>query len=337
MTRTRVLARLFGAFVLALPLGCQEAAPPAEPLESAAASMATASGDAREQFAGNWKLVRVERYDADGVLLPQPDRPAFGAGNTIGFIMYDRDGHMGVVIQQDGREPYADDRRTPDEALAALTSYTSYFGPYTVNEEESYVTHHLRGSLSPGGVGVDNKRFYEFTGNELRLRPPVGGSGVQLQIVWERVPDLAELTPEHRQFIGFWEIDSVERKTLDGVSLQAEQYAEGYIIYMPSGHMAVHLMRSDRPSYADARPTPEEADAALGSYASYFGSFTIHAGEGYVVHHRNGHTSPSEVGTDAQRFYELTEDQLILKPPVATIDGQQMQSFIHWNRIGARD
>jgi hypothetical protein len=37
---------------------------------------------------------------------------------------------------------------------------------------------------------------------------------------------------------------------------------------------------------------------------------------------------------DAQRFYELTENELILKPPVATVDGQQVQSYIHWNRIG---
>ena len=163
----------FVALVCALPLGCQEAAPPAEPLEPATASTAASSGDAREQFAGNWQLVRVDRYGADGELLPPPEPPAFGAGNPIGFIMYDRDGHMGVVIQQDGREPYADDRRTPDEALAALTSYTSYFGPYTVDEAERYVTHHLRGSLSPSGVGVDNKRFYEFA--RQRVAAPAAG------------------------------------------------------------------------------------------------------------------------------------------------------------------
>ena len=329
----KLLLLLLGSVGLIVASACQEAAPPAPPMDEAPASEASA-GDPREQFAGNWALVRVERYDARGELVPPPDPPAFGAGEPLGFIMYDRDGHMGVVIQQDGRQPYAGEQRTPEEALAAMRSYTSYFGPYTVNAEEGYVTHHLLGSLSPNGAGGDNKRFYEFSGNQLFLQPPPGDSGIQLRIVWERVSDLTDLTPEHRQLIGFWQIDSVERRTTDGGSLPANQYADGYIIYMPSGHMAVHLMRPDRPRYAGTPPTPEEADAALGSYASYFGPFTLHADEGYVVHHRIGHTSPSQMGTDAQRFYELTGNHLILKPPVATVEGQQVQSFIRWNRIG---
>ena len=329
----KLLLVLLGSVGLIVASGCQEAAPPAAPMDEAPVSEANV-GDPREQFAGNWALVRVERYDAAGELMPQPDPPAFGAGEPTGFLMYDQDGQMGVVIQQGDREPYAGEQRTPEEALAAMRGYLSYFGPYTVNAEEGFVTHHLLGNLNPNGAGTDNKRFYEFSGNQLALKPPAGASGVQLRIVWERASDLTDLTPEHRRLVGFWEIGSVERRTTDGESLPANQYADGYIIYMPSGHMAVHLMRPDRPRYADTPPTPEEADAALGSYASYFGPFTIHADDGYLVHHRVGHTSPSQMGTDAQRFYELTENELILKPPVATVDGQQVQSYIHWNRIG---
>ncbi len=157
-----------------------------------------------------------------------------------------------------------------------------------------------------------------------------------MRIVWERVPDLAELTAEHRRFVGFWEFDSVERRTADGEPLPANHWRAGYIIYTPSGHMAVHLARPDRQPYADGGPTPEEANAALGSYASYFGPFTIHADEGYVVHHRIGNTSPNGIGTDAQRFYEFAGNQLILKPPPATVDGREVQSFIHWNRLRQR-
>ena len=336
MTRYPIL--LSGAALL-LTAGCGQApidSPDVVVADAPAVNAGEASAaDPRRQFAGTWELVRVERYDADGELLPPPEPPGFGAGSPLGYIMYDGDGHMGVVIQQDGRDPYAGERRTPEEALAAVTSYTSYFGPYTVNEAEGYVTHHLEGSLSPGGRGRDNQRFYEFSGNQLALKPPAGASGIQLRIVWERVPDLTEPTDEHRRFIGFWEFDSVARRTADGEELPANQWRAGYIIYTPTGHMAVHLARPDRQPYADGTPTPEEADAALGSYASYFGPFTIHADEGYVLHHRVGNTSPTGAGTDAQRFYEFAGNQLILKPPPAMVDGREVQSFIHWNRISA--
>ena len=312
---------------------CQEAPLPAAPMGEAPDTDVSES-DLRQQFAGNWALVRVERYDARGELMPPPEPPAFGAGQPLGFIMYDLDGHMGVVIQQEGREPYAHDQPTLEETAAAMQSYTSYFGPYTINPDEGYVIHHLLGSLSPDGAGLDNKRFYRFAGNQLFLRPPPGDTGIQLQIVWERVSELAAQSPTHRQLIGFWRIDSVERKTTEGESLPADQYADGYIIYTPSGHMAVHLMRPDRPRYAGASPTPEEVDAALRSYVSYFGPFTVHSDSDYVVHHRIGHSDPSQMGTDAQRFYEFTGNQLILQPPVATVEGQQVQSFIRWNRIG---
>ena len=55
--------------------------------------------------------------------------------------------------------------------------------------------------------------------------------------------------------------------------------------------------------------------------------------EGFVVHHRIGLTNPGQVGTDAQRFFELTGNRLILKPPLATADGQQVQGYITWERV----
>ena len=131
---------------------------------------ADAGGDPRQMFVGTWKLVRFERYDADGQLLPPPESGAFGAGAPLGYIMYDGE-HMGVIIQQENRKPFAGAQPTADEAAAALSSYVSYFGPYTVNEAEGYVTHHVLGSNSPAMTGADNQRFYEFSGNELALRP----------------------------------------------------------------------------------------------------------------------------------------------------------------------
>ena len=325
----KIVIVLLGSVGLVVLSGCQEVAPRAEQASATEAS----GGDATDRFVGTWKLVGVERIGADGELLPAPEPPAFGSPEPIGFIMYGPGGYMGVVIMQSGRQPYAGDQRTPEEARALLTSYTSYFGTFTVNEADGFVTHHVEGNLNPGGVGADNKRFFEFLGNRLILKPPPGVTGVQLRLIWERVPDLAELTPEHRRFIGFWRIGSIERRTADGALLPSNQYQTGFITYTASGHMAVHLMRPGRTSYAAAQPTPGEAQTALTTYGSYFGPYTIHEAEGYVVHHRIGSLNPGSVGTDAQRLYEMTRDQLILKPPPATVDGQPVQSALTWERL----
>ena len=153
--------------------------------------------------------------------------------------------------------------------------------------------------------------------------------------VWERLPASAELSNETRRFLGFWEIDRIERRTLEGAGIPTEQFAAGYLVYMPSGYMAVHLMRPDRRPYEGPRPTALEAHAAMGSYASYFGPFSVNAGDGVVVHHRAGHLSPDSIGVDAPRAFEFRDDQLILRPPVSTVDGREVRTSVFWNRLSA--
>ena len=297
-----------------------------------------AGDDPRQMFVGTWKLVRFERYDADGQLLPAPEAGAFGAGAPLGYIMYDGE-HMGVVIQQENRKPFAGAQPTGDEAIAAISSYVSYFGPYTVNEAEGYVTHHVLGSNSPAMTGADNQRFYEFSGNELALMPPPGDNGVQARIVWEKMASKANLSAEQRRFLGFWRINYVEQGPPGGdAQPAASQYAAGYIIYMPSGHMAVHLLRTeDRPEYAGGRPTGDEAISAFETYGSYAGPFIPHPTDGYVLHRRTAALSPGSAGVDAQRFYEFRDNELILMPVPREVDGSLVQRYIHWERLSTLD
>ena len=88
--------------------------------------------------------------------------------------MYDPVGYMGVVIMQDARASYAETRPTADEARRTLSSYTSYFGTYTIDEGAGIITHHVEGNLSPNGTGADNRRAYEFDDDTLVLMPPRG-------------------------------------------------------------------------------------------------------------------------------------------------------------------
>ncbi len=288
-----------------------------------------ATADAKSQFAGAWTLVKIERFDADGELLAPPIE------DRLGYIIYDPAGYMGVTIMQPDRQPYSNPR-TSEEVLDAYSTYSSYFGTFTVNEAEGFLTHHLEGSLNTRGAGSDYQRFYTFSGNRLTLQPPAAANGNKSQLTWEKLPDLSEseLTETHKRLFGFYRIESVSRRIVDGESLSANQYETAFIIYAPSGHMAVHLMRPGREPYDGTQLTPEDALAAVRTYGSYFGPFSVHEDEGYLVHHRIGNLSPGGTGTDAQRFYELTDTHLTLRPPVGTdSEGRRTQSVLRWARI----
>ena len=310
----RKLITLFGFVALVTLVACGGGAPATEV----------------SQFAGAWTLVKIERFDAAGELLAPPIE------DRVGYIIYDPDGYMGVTIMQPDRRPYAGNQRTPEEALASYSSYSSYFGTFTVNEAEGFLTHHLEGSLNTRGAGSDYQRFYTFSGNRLTLQPPPGENGNKTQLTWEKLPDLpeSELTETHKRLFGFYRVESVSRRIVGGESLPANQYETAFIIYAPSGHMAVHLMRPGREPYAGTRPTPDEALAAVQTYGGYFGPFSVHEDEGYLVHHRIGNLSPGGTGIDAQRSYELTDTHLTLRPPVGTdSEGRQVQSTLRWARI----
>lgn len=284
-----------------------------------------------DRFSGTWKLVSTERRGPDGKVIP-PDNP--NTPVSLGYIVYDPAGYMAVTIMPPGRPKYAGENPTPDEARRALAGYTSYWGPYTINESERVITHHAQGALSLSMSGVDQRRGYEFNGNRLTLKPPVGPSGIQSSLTWERVPELPSMTPAQKRFVGFYRLVSNERRNAKSEVVGSNPGQTGYIVYTASGHMMAHLMQPKRGKYAGAQPTGTEALAALNSYTSYFGTFTVHERDGYVMHHRLGHLNPGQTGSDVQRFYQFSGRNLILKPPPTTVDGQQVQGTLTWERLG---
>ena len=314
--------------VLGLSFACGGGGPAGEAEDAPMAGMSNPA----DRFAGAWALVKREERGADGELLAPP------LDNRAGFIIYHPSGYMGVATMYPGREPYSEGGPTADEALAQMGSYNSYFGRFSVNEEGGYVTHHLEGGLNPTGAGSDYQRFFTFSddGNTLTLQPPPAENGVKSFITWRKMPDLpeSELTETHRKLFGFYRLESLTRATTDGEPIEVDPYETASIIYAPSGHMSVHLMRPGRMPYAGDEPTADEALATVLSYGSYFGPFSVNEEGGYLVHHRIGNEDPGQSGTDAQRFFELTDTQLRLQPPVAIDDqGREVQGTIVWNRI----
>ena len=102
----------------------------------------------------------------------------------FGLIYYDETGHMAVQIMPDRLRPkYAGAEPTPDEAKAAITGYTAYFGTYTIDERTHTVTHHRLGNINPGALG-DFVRRYEFASSDRLILRRIESTN---ELTWERI------------------------------------------------------------------------------------------------------------------------------------------------------
>jgi hypothetical protein len=142
-----------------------------------------AAGAKQNPLVGTWKLLAIERRDANGPL-PPARPPAFGSPNPVGLMIYDPDGYMAVAMMQSGRQKYVSNEPTPAEAKATIESHISYFGTYTINEAERVVTYHIQGSLDPRWTGTDQKSAFEVSGNRITLKPPRAANGEQYAVTW---------------------------------------------------------------------------------------------------------------------------------------------------------
>ncbi|MBN2326191.1 MAG: lipocalin-like domain-containing protein [Candidatus Omnitrophica bacterium] len=138
-----------------------------------------------DRFIGTWRLISFEMKSEKGdVLYP------FGK-DSLGYIMYNHDGYMSVNFMKAGRPLFA----SPDislgnseEKASAMDTYISYCGKYEVDGDQ--VVHHIEVSWFPNWSGIDQVRYYEFSGNRLTLKtPPVKAYGESYTgaLVWERV------------------------------------------------------------------------------------------------------------------------------------------------------
>lgn len=144
--------------------------------------MEQAGEDDRERFVGTWAL-RQYRLEKDGhaeePLGPKP----------VGIIIYDAAGNMSCQLAN----PDAPDLPPGDEdsdgwrSKISYTSFSSYFGRWTIEPGHRVVHHHVTGALMPGWVDTVVSRDYRFDGAD-RLTLSAGMADGLLAILrWERV------------------------------------------------------------------------------------------------------------------------------------------------------
>ena len=142
--------------------------------------------DVARKFVGAWRLVSAVEQLADGT---ERTQPRYGSGG-IGYILYSDTGRVCVVNIDPARPRWANESvPTETELRSAMRGIMAYAGRYEVNAEEGYILHHIEVDAVPNRVATTAKRFFEFTGNRLILRPapPLPSGVLDYRITWERV------------------------------------------------------------------------------------------------------------------------------------------------------
>src|SRR6478672_4647968 len=114
------------------------------------------------ELVGTWRLVRWENRDADGTVAYPMGRDAQG------YIMYNPDGYMSVIITRADRPPFeAEDigGGTDEELIRTAMTCIAYSGRYDV--QPGRVLHYVEASLFPNWVGTTQERFMKLEGNML--------------------------------------------------------------------------------------------------------------------------------------------------------------------------
>lgn len=139
-----------------------------------------------------------------------------------------------------------------------------------------------------------------------------------------------------RRFVGSWRLVSTEERRPNGevVPRTGRLWTDpmGLIQYDSTGHMAVQITARERPRFAGAQPTGEEALDALRSYVAYFGTYTVDEAAQTVTHHTVGNVNPN-IERDRVRRFEFSGNRLTLIPPPSKVNGETRTVRLTWERI----
>ena len=104
-------------------------------------------------------------------------------GQPWGQIIYSEDGYMSVQLGCSGIEmPEPESINSREAVQRVFQRLAGYHGPYSINESDRTVTHHVRGSSDGSMDGRDLVRIFNFEDtNTISLTTPGGG-----KLLWIR-------------------------------------------------------------------------------------------------------------------------------------------------------
>jgi hypothetical protein len=153
---------------------------------AAKAPRATEHASIQSQLVGTWELVSTEDHMKDGSKRSYPETGPHGKG----FLIYTADGHMCTQLMNPDRSQWKDENQPTDaEKISAFDGFSSYCGPYEVNEAEGVVYHLPKTASFPEYVGTRQRRPVTLRGDVLTFADKVNDEpGVESYvIVWRKV------------------------------------------------------------------------------------------------------------------------------------------------------
>jgi hypothetical protein len=133
---------------------------------------------------GAWDYVSAETVRPDGT-----KSPTFGP-NPKGIVMFEANGHYALIVTRSGQPKFASNNRmqgTPDENKEIVQGSISHFGTYGVNEADKTITFHIQTSTFPNWDGMDQKRPFTLSGDELKYTVPAASGGGTAEVVLKRI------------------------------------------------------------------------------------------------------------------------------------------------------
>lgn len=141
--------------------------------------------------------------------------------------------------------------------------------------------------------------------------------------------------PARQQFVGTWSLVSIHYVATDGRKVEPfGPGAKGMLYFDAAGRFATQVMAANRPRFASNNRmigTPEENKTVSQGVVAYFGTYTIDDPKHVVTLHIEQSSFPNWNGTDQQRTFVLTGDELRYTAATSTANPAESAELV-WKR-----
>ena len=110
--------------------------------------------------------------------------------NPKGLFIFDRSGRYAILIFRSDLPKFASNNLnngTPDENKVVVTGSLAHFGTYSINEKEGSYTLRPEAGTFANWVGIDQKRSFSVSKDELKITNPSGSRGGTTTQIWKRL------------------------------------------------------------------------------------------------------------------------------------------------------